>query len=208
MPARGIRRYSRQRKSEENNDAHPQQRQRADRLGRTRQSQPQPRRDPFQHNRDRRRRDRADRGEARTTSSAASTSPRSTSSTASSPSPASPMTAGTRSPRRWRRRSSTMRATSSARSRTRPRICRPGSSRSTATSPDDITVTWIGANEYFRGENTQYGRHQMILEGGVDPARHLHQSRARRRRSRPHAFAGREPVSTSASSGRIPTTTS
>jgi serralysin len=37
----------------------------------------------------------------------------------------------------------------------------------TATSPDDITVTWIGANEYFQGENTQYGRHQLIIEDGV-----------------------------------------
>ncbi|RWF89223.1 MAG: calcium-binding protein [Mesorhizobium sp.] len=36
-----------------------------------------------------------------------------------------------------------------------------------ADSPDDITVTWIGANEYFGGENTQYGQHQIILEGGV-----------------------------------------
>ncbi|WP_275783616.1 calcium-binding protein [Pararhizobium gei] len=31
----------------------------------------------------------------------------------------------------------------------------------------DITVTWQGANEYFGGENTQYGQHQIILEGGV-----------------------------------------
>lgn len=37
----------------------------------------------------------------------------------------------------------------------------------TAESPDDITVTWVGANEYFGGENTQYGEHQMILEDGV-----------------------------------------
>jgi serralysin len=36
-----------------------------------------------------------------------------------------------------------------------------------AYSPDDITVTWIGANEYFGGENTQYGQHQIILEGGA-----------------------------------------
>lgn len=36
-----------------------------------------------------------------------------------------------------------------------------------ATSPDDITVTWIGANEYFGGENTQYGQHQIIVEGGA-----------------------------------------
>jgi hypothetical protein len=28
-------------------------------------------------------------------------------------------------------------------------------------------VTWIGANEYFGGENTQYGQHQIILEGGA-----------------------------------------
>jgi len=37
----------------------------------------------------------------------------------------------------------------------------------TADSPDDITVTWVGANEYFGGENTQYGEHQIILEDGV-----------------------------------------
>ncbi|MBP1861451.1 calcium-binding protein [Rhizobium herbae] len=37
----------------------------------------------------------------------------------------------------------------------------------TAESPDDITVTWIGANEYFGGENTQYGVHQIILEDGA-----------------------------------------
>jgi hypothetical protein len=36
-----------------------------------------------------------------------------------------------------------------------------------ASSPDDITVTWTGANAYFGGENTQYGEHQIILEGGV-----------------------------------------
>ena len=36
-----------------------------------------------------------------------------------------------------------------------------------AGGPDDITVTWIGANEYFGGENTQYGQHQIILEGGA-----------------------------------------
>ena len=36
-----------------------------------------------------------------------------------------------------------------------------------ADSPDTITVTWIGANEYFGGENTQYGQHQIILEGGT-----------------------------------------
>ncbi|RUW26595.1 calcium-binding protein [Mesorhizobium sp. M4B.F.Ca.ET.215.01.1.1] len=36
-----------------------------------------------------------------------------------------------------------------------------------ADSPDTITVTWIGANEYFGGENTQYGQHQIILEGGA-----------------------------------------
>lgn len=37
----------------------------------------------------------------------------------------------------------------------------------TAESPDDITVTWIGANEYFGGENTQYGEHGLIVEDGV-----------------------------------------
>jgi Ca2+-binding RTX toxin-like protein len=36
-----------------------------------------------------------------------------------------------------------------------------------ASSPDDITVTWIGANEYFGGENTQYGQHQIVLDGGA-----------------------------------------
>jgi serralysin len=36
-----------------------------------------------------------------------------------------------------------------------------------AYSPDDITVTWLGANEYFGGENTQYGQHQIILEDGT-----------------------------------------
>jgi serralysin len=36
-----------------------------------------------------------------------------------------------------------------------------------ADGPDTITVTWIGANEYFGGENTQYGQHQIILEGGA-----------------------------------------
>ena len=37
----------------------------------------------------------------------------------------------------------------------------------TAESPDDIVVTWLGANEYFGGENTQYGAHEIILEDGV-----------------------------------------
>ena len=37
----------------------------------------------------------------------------------------------------------------------------------TAASPDDITVTWLGANEYYGGQNTQYGEHQIILEGGA-----------------------------------------
>lgn len=36
-----------------------------------------------------------------------------------------------------------------------------------AATPDDITVTWIGANEYFGGENTQYGEHQIIVAGGA-----------------------------------------
>ncbi|MGX5848241.1 Ig-like domain-containing protein [Mesorhizobium sp. PL10] len=36
-----------------------------------------------------------------------------------------------------------------------------------ADSPDTIAVTWIGANEYFGGENTQYGQHQIILDGGA-----------------------------------------
>lgn len=37
-----------------------------------------------------------------------------------------------------------------------------------ATSPDDVAVTWIGANEYFGGENTQYGEHQIIVAGGLE----------------------------------------
>ena len=37
----------------------------------------------------------------------------------------------------------------------------------TASDPNNITLTWIGANEYFTGENTQYGQHQLILENGV-----------------------------------------
>ena len=37
----------------------------------------------------------------------------------------------------------------------------------TAQNPDDITVTYLGANEYFGGENTQYGEHQIILTDGV-----------------------------------------
>lgn len=36
-----------------------------------------------------------------------------------------------------------------------------------ASTPDDITVTWTGANEYFGGENTQYGQHQIILDDGA-----------------------------------------
>ena len=36
-----------------------------------------------------------------------------------------------------------------------------------ASSPDDIKVTWTGANAYFSGENTQYGVHEIILEDGV-----------------------------------------
>ncbi|ACP25781.1 putative calcium-binding hemolysin-like protein [Sinorhizobium fredii NGR234] len=36
-----------------------------------------------------------------------------------------------------------------------------------AESSNDITVTWIGANEYFGGENTQYGQHQIILQDGA-----------------------------------------
>ncbi|MBW9064052.1 calcium-binding protein [Rhizobium herbae] len=36
-----------------------------------------------------------------------------------------------------------------------------------AGSADDIVVTWRGANEYFGGENTQYGEHQLILDDGV-----------------------------------------
>lgn len=33
-------------------------------------------------------------------------------------------------------------------------------------SPDDFTVTWIGANNYYSGENAEYGVHQTILEDG------------------------------------------
>ncbi|WP_455273763.1 calcium-binding protein [Rhizobium herbae] len=36
-----------------------------------------------------------------------------------------------------------------------------------AESPDDITVTFVAANEYFGGQNTQYGEHQIILRDGV-----------------------------------------
>lgn len=36
-----------------------------------------------------------------------------------------------------------------------------------AESPDDIIITFVGANEYFGGQNTQYGEHQIILENGV-----------------------------------------
>jgi serralysin len=36
-----------------------------------------------------------------------------------------------------------------------------------APSPDDIVVTWKGANPYFGGENTQYGEHQIVLADGV-----------------------------------------
>ncbi|MFB9951446.1 calcium-binding protein [Rhizobium puerariae] len=37
----------------------------------------------------------------------------------------------------------------------------------TAASPDDIAVTWLGANEYYGGQNTQYGQHRIVLENGV-----------------------------------------
>lgn len=33
--------------------------------------------------------------------------------------------------------------------------------------PDDVTVTWTGANAYFGGENTQYGEHRIVLAGGA-----------------------------------------
>ncbi|MDI7863272.1 Ig-like domain-containing protein [Rhizobiaceae bacterium n13] len=36
-----------------------------------------------------------------------------------------------------------------------------------AASPNDITITYQGANEYFGGQNTQYGQHQIILENGA-----------------------------------------
>lgn len=51
----------------------------------------------------------------------------------------------------------------------------------TAESPDDITVTWIGANQYFGGENTQFGEHQIILENGD---------------LRPDSFVNHSPVAT------------
>jgi len=36
-----------------------------------------------------------------------------------------------------------------------------------ATSPDDVVVTWTGANSYSSGENTQYGEHQIIVANGL-----------------------------------------
>lgn len=36
-----------------------------------------------------------------------------------------------------------------------------------ADSPDDITVAYNGANEYYGGQNTQYGRHEIILADGL-----------------------------------------
>jgi serralysin len=36
-----------------------------------------------------------------------------------------------------------------------------------AENPDDVTVTWTGANGYFGGENTQYGQHDITLVDGV-----------------------------------------
>ena len=36
-----------------------------------------------------------------------------------------------------------------------------------AQSPNDIVVTWKGANSYSSGENTQYGEHQIVLANGV-----------------------------------------
>jgi Ca2+-binding RTX toxin-like protein len=36
-----------------------------------------------------------------------------------------------------------------------------------AQSPDDVVVTWNGANGYGSGENTQYGEHQIIINDGV-----------------------------------------
>jgi serralysin len=51
-----------------------------------------------------------------------------------------------------------------------------------AYSPDDLTVTWIGANEYFGGENTQYGQHQIILKGGaISRRRQVQRDRCRLR---------------------------
>jgi len=36
-----------------------------------------------------------------------------------------------------------------------------------AESPDDVRVTWTGANSYFSGQNTQYGIHQTIVTAGL-----------------------------------------
>lgn len=36
-----------------------------------------------------------------------------------------------------------------------------------AESPDNVQVTWTGANEYFAGQNTQYGEHAIIVADGV-----------------------------------------
>jgi serralysin len=36
-----------------------------------------------------------------------------------------------------------------------------------AQGPDDVVVTWNGANSYSSGENTQYGAHQIVLVDGV-----------------------------------------
>ncbi|MEO8683735.1 MAG: Ig-like domain-containing protein, partial [Devosia sp.] len=36
-----------------------------------------------------------------------------------------------------------------------------------AQSPDDVVVTWNGANSYSSGENTQYGEHQIVVADGV-----------------------------------------
>jgi Ca2+-binding RTX toxin-like protein len=36
-----------------------------------------------------------------------------------------------------------------------------------APTPDDVVVTWNGANSYSGGENTQYGEHQIIVADGV-----------------------------------------
>lgn len=36
-----------------------------------------------------------------------------------------------------------------------------------AATPDDVVVTWNGANSYSSGENTQYGEHQIIVADGL-----------------------------------------
>ena len=60
-----------------------------------------------------------------------------------------------------------------------------------AGSPDDLTVTWIGANEYFGGQNTAVRPAPDHPRRRRPAARHLRQSRADRRRPGPVAVRGR-----------------